>query len=209
MTDTIRVRRAQATGVVRLSDEEIGDAAVKNIHKLLTAESVATITEYGHQYGFRTSIIEFEKEALTITHDGGGSDNGWGALKLATFPEGRIWVFGAVGTLSSVDVSDSANVADAGSGDYSFGTAQTENATLDSSAVDLGPSAALIDPFASGVGSANASSVLASAALFDGTGTAKTINLNIVFDNGDVTTGDGSADIAGKLVLKWAYLADF
>ena len=26
MTDTVRVRRAQATGVVKLSDEQIGDA---------------------------------------------------------------------------------------------------------------------------------------------------------------------------------------
>lgn len=209
MTDTVRVRRAQATGVVKLVDEAVGDAAVKNDRKILTAESAATIAEYGSEYGLRTSIIEFSKTGLTITHDGGTSDNGWGALKLATFPKGRIWIHAVSGTLSNVDVSGSANVSDTGSGDYSFGTVQTANATLDSTAVDIGPSAALIDPFVSGVGSAAASSVLAAAALFDGTGTAKTINLNMAFDNTDVTTGDGAADIVGKVVVQWSFLADF
>jgi hypothetical protein len=67
---------------------------------------------------------------------------------------------------------------------------------------------ALIDPFVAGVGSANASSVLAAAALFDGTGTAKTINLNITFDDGDATDDD-TCDVTGKIVVQWSFLADF
>lgn len=206
MTDTVRVARAQATGVVKLVEEPIGDAAVKNIHKLLVPESVSSITEYGSQYGLRTSVIEFTKDDLSITSD--GSDGGWGTLKLATFPKGRIWVHGAVGTLSNVDVSDATDISDTGSGDYSFGTGGTSDTTLNGTAVDLGPSAALIDPFVSGVGSADSSSVLSSSDLFDGTGTAETINLNIALDNGDATD-DGDIAVTGKLIVQWSYLADF
>jgi len=207
MTDTVKVVRARATGVSKIKNEPLGDAAVKNVQKVLVPESVATVTEYGSEYGFRRSVIEFTKEDLLITKD--GLDGGWGTLKLATFPKGRIWVHGAVGTLSSVDVSGSDNIGDTGSGDYSFGTAATANTTLDGTAVDLAPSAALIDPFVAGVGSANASSVLAAGALFDGSSAAKTVNLNIKFDNGDVTTGNGAADVAGKITILWSYLADY
>jgi len=207
MTDTVKVVRARATGVSKIKNEPLGDAAVKNVQKVLVPESVATVTEYGSEYGFRRSVIEFTKEDLLITKD--GLDGGWGTLKLATFPKGRIWVHGAVGTLSSVDVSGSDNIGDTGSGDYSFGTAATANTTLDGTAVDLAPSAALIDPFVAGVGSANASSVLAAGALFDGSSAAKTVNLNIKFDNGDVTTGNGAADVAGKIAILWSYLADY
>lgn len=207
MSDTVKVVRSRATGIVKVKNEPLGDAAVKNDQKLIVAESAATITEYGSEYGFRRSVIEFTKEDLLVTKD--ASDGGWGTLKLATFPKGRIWVHGAVGTLSNVDVSDSDNIGDTGSGDYSFGTAATANTTLDGTAVDLAPSAALIDPFVAGVGSANASSVLAAGALFDGSSTAKTINLNIKFDDSDLSTGNGAADVVGKITILWSYLADY
>lgn len=206
MSDTIKVVRARATGVTKIKNETLGDAAVKNDQKLIVAESAATITEYGSEYGFRTSVIEFTKDDLAITSD--GSDGGWGTLKLGTFPKGRIWVYGATGTLSNVDVSDAADIGDTGSGDYSFGTGATANTTLDGTAVDLGPSAALIDPFVAGVGSANASSVLAAAVLLDGSSSAKTINLNIKFDNGDATD-DNEIVVTGKIIIQWSYLADY
>lgn len=207
MTDTVKVVRARSTGVTKIKNEPLGDAAVKNVQKILVPETVATVTEYGSEYGFRTSVIEFTKKDLLVTKD--ASDGGWGTLKLATFPKGRIWVHGAVGTLSNVDVSDSDNIGDTGSGDYSFGTATTANTTLDGTAVDLAPSAALIDPFVAGVGSANASSVLAAGALFDGSTTAVPVYLNMIFDAGDVTTGNGTADIVGKITIQWSYLADY
>ena len=207
MTDTVKIARARATGVAKFKNEPLGDSAVKNVQKLMVPETIASITEYGSEHGLRKSVIEFTKSGLTITKD--ASNGGWGTLKLATFPKGRIWVHGAVGTLSSVDVSGSDNIGDTGSGDYSFGTAATANTTLDGTAVDLAPSSALIDPFVAGVGSANASSVLAAGALFDGSSAAKTVNMNIKFDNGDVTTGNGEADVVGKITILWSYLADY
>jgi hypothetical protein len=60
-----------------------------------------------------------------------------------------------------------------------------------------------------GVGSANASSVLAAGALLDGSSTAKTINLNIKFDDSDLSTGNGAADVVGKITILWSYLADY
>jgi hypothetical protein len=208
MTDTVKVVRARGEGVVKIKNEPLGDAAVKNIQKLIVPEAVATVTEYGSEYGFRTSVIEFTKAANLVTR-AGDLDDGYGSLKLATFPKGRIWVHGAVGTLSNVDVSDSANIGDTGSGDYSFGTAATANTTLDGTAVDLAPSAALIDPFVAGVGAAAASSVLAAGALFDGSSAAIPIYLNMAFDAGDVTTGNGAADLAGKITIQWSYLSDY
>jgi hypothetical protein len=206
--DLIQTKRYKAPGVCKIADEILGPGATKNQYRLLVPESVFTVTEYGSDYGLRHSVIEFTKAAHLITRAGEGND-GHGNLKLATFPKGRIWVHGAVGTLTSVDVSDSANISDTGTGDYSFGTDATANCTLDGTNVDLGPSAALIDPFVSGVGSAHASSVLAAGALFDGSATATPVFLNIIFDAGDVTTGNGTADLVGKLIIKWSYLGDF
>ena len=208
MSDTVKVVRARATGVVKVKNEPLGDAAVKNIHKLIVPETVADVTEYGSEYGFRTSVIEFTKTGNLITR-AGASDDGYGSLKLATFPKGRIWIHGASGTLTSVDVSESDNIADTGSGDYSFGSTATADTTLDSTDVNFGPSAALIDPFVAGVGSANASSVLAAGALFDGSSTAVPVYLNMIFDAGDVTTGNGTADLVGKIIIQWSYLADY
>jgi hypothetical protein len=208
MSDTVKVVRARGEGVVKIKNEPLGDAAVKNIQKILVPESIATVTGYGGEYGFRTSVVEFTKGANLVTR-AGVSDDGYGSLKLATFPKGRIWIHGAVGTLSSVDVSGSANISDTGSGDYSFGTVATANTTLDGTAVNLGPSAALVDPFVSGVGAAATSSVLAAGALFDGSSIAIPIYLNMAFDAGDVTTGDGTADLAGKITIQWSYLSDY
>ena len=208
MTDTIQTARYRAPGVVRLADEPLGPGAVKNYYRLLVPEPVSVITEYGSDFGMRHSVIEFTKAAHLITRVGGDS-SGHGNLKLATFPKGRIWIHGAVGTLSNVDVSESANLSDTGSGDYAFGTVATADSTLSGTNINLGPSAALIDPFVSGVGSAHASSVLAAAALFDGSATATAVFLNIRFDAGDVTTGNGAADLTGKLIIKWSYLGDF
>lgn len=208
MTDTVKVVRARGEGVVKIKNEPLGDAAVKNIQKLIVPEAVATVTEYGSEYGFRTSVIEFAKAGNLITRAGEGND-GYGSLKLATFPKGRIWIHGASGTLTSVDVSDSDNISNDGSGDYSFGSAATDNTTLDSTSADMGPSAELIDPFVAGVGAAAASSVLAAGALFDGSTTAIPIYLNMAFDAGDVTTGDGAANLAGKITIQWSYLADY
>ena len=205
-TDTIQTARYRAPGVVRVADEPLGPGAVKNHYRLLAPESVSTITEYGSDYGMRHSVIEFHKADHLITRAGAG-DDGHGNLKLATFPKGRIWVHGAMGLLTLVDVSDSANISDTGSGDYSFGTVATANCTLDGTNVNLGPSAALIDPFVSGVGASHADSVLAAAAAFDGSGTAVPIFLNIIFDAGDVTTDDGAATLTGRLVIKWSYLS--
>lgn len=208
MADTVKVWRSKATSVVKIKNEPIGDAAVKNIQKLIVPEAVATITEYGSEYGFRTSVIEFAKAGNLITRAGVG-DDGYGSLKLATFPKGRIWVHGAVGTLSNVDVSESDNISDTGSGDYSFGSTATSDVTLNGTDVNLGPSSALVDPFSNGVGAAAESSVLAAGALFDGSTTAVPIYLNMAFDAGDVTTGNGAADLAGKITIQWSYLADY
>lgn len=208
MTDTVKIARARADGVTKIKNEIIGDSAVKNIAKLMVPETVSTITEYGSEYGLRTSIIEFTKSDLLVTRVAGDS-SGWATLKLATFPKGRIWIHGAVGTISRIDASGSANIAAAGSGDYSFGSTATVDSTLATTDVNMGPSAALIDPFVSSVGAANASSVLAAMALFDGSTTAVSVNLNLKIDAGDVTTGDGAADVAGKITIQWSYLAGY
>jgi hypothetical protein len=207
MADTVKVWRSKATSVVKIKNEPIGDAAVKNIQKLIVPEAVATVTEYGSEYGFRTSVIEFAKAANLVTRAGVDND-GYGSLKLATFPKGRIWVHGAVGTLSNVDVSESDNISDTGSGDYSFGSTATSDVTLNGTDVNMGPSAALND-FVAGVGAAAASSVLAAGALFDGSSAAIPIYLNMAFDAGDVTTGNGAADLAGKITIQWSYLSDY
>jgi len=204
MADTIQVTREISGNVVKLKNEVLGEGAVKNELRLMTPEAISSVVESGSDAGMRTSVITFAKTNQTITRLGG--DAGCAAVKIATFPKGRIRVFDTVGKITNITCTT--NVAADGSGDYAFGTTATEDATIDGTEINLGAKAALIDPFVLGVGASNANSVLSTSAQFDGTGTAVPVYLNVAIDAGDVTVGNGLATkIEGTLTVKWAYIS--
>jgi len=130
----------------------------------------------------------------------------FGGLKLFTFPEGRLLIMGCTANLSFVWTGEDIDAA--GSGDFSLGTTISSDATLAGTDVDLLPSSAMLDPFVLGVGTG--SGALVASAQLDGTSAAKTLNLNIIIDDADVS--DAASDVvlvSGTVTVTWVHLGDY
>lgn len=161
-----------------------------------------TAAEYGGGVVHKT-VLSLAATQVTVGNTTGVS---FGGLKLYDFPEGRILVLGVTADLD-FDWSGQDIAAD-GSGDFSLGTTITSDATLSTTDVDLLPSTALTDPFVAGVGEGKGA--LAASAQFDGTTTAKDLNLNLIIDDADVA--DGASDVvtvSGTVTVTWINLGDY
>lgn len=164
--------------------------------------ATVTVVERGNDVIHKT-ILTLASTPVTVANTTGAS---FGGVKLYDFPEGRIFVLGSVYSLGFVWTDE--DIAADGSGDFSLGTTITADATLNGTDVDLGPSTAMTDPFVLGVGAATGSA-LAAAAQFDGTATAKDLNLNIIIDDADVE--DAASDVvlaSGTVTVTWINLGD-
>lgn len=165
--------------------------------------STVTALEVGNSTVHKT-VLTLASTPVTVANTTGAS---FGGVKLYDFPEGRLLVLGVTASLGFVWTGES--IAAAGSGDYSLGTTITANATLDTTKVDLLPSTAMTDPAVLGVAAAT-SGALAASAQFDGTGTAKDLNLNIIIDDADVADGDSDTVLAsGTITVHWILLGDY
>lgn len=165
--------------------------------------STVSVVEYGNNVGHKT-VITLASTPVTVGNTTGAS---FGGVKLYDFPEGRLLIKGVTFSLGFVWTGE--DIAATGSGDYSLGTTITADATLNGTDVDLGPSTAMVDPFVGGVGTPT-SGALAASAQFDGTGTAKDLNLNIIIDDADVS--DGASDVvlaSGTITVSWENLGDY
>lgn len=177
-----------------------------------TAETVGAIVA-----GIGVTVAEsgfgtFRKTVLTLTDVpvlvGNTTAISFGGTKLYDFPTGRILVLGAIVDNITFDLTSALNVTpidDTMGGDVAFGTTLTEDSTLDGTDVDLIPSTS-IDPISGGI----AGAALAASAQFDGTTTAKEVNINIIIDDADVA--DGASDellVSGTLTIHWVLLGDY
>jgi hypothetical protein len=165
--------------------------------------STVSVVEYGVGDVIHKTVINFASTPVTVANTTGAS---FGNVKVYDFPEGRIGVLGATTSLSFNWAGT--DIAATGSGDFSFGTTGTADATLSTTDVDIIPSSAMLDPFVAGVGTGTGA--LAASAQFDGTSTAKDVYINIIIDDADVA--DGASDIVlvtGSLTVTWINLGDY
>jgi hypothetical protein len=133
---------------------------------------------------------------------------GFGGVKLYDWHPCRLWILGVTAYFDVITFG--ANILANGSGDYSLGTTITLDATLATTEVDLLPSSAMLDPFASSVGRSNVGTALAANVAFDGTSTAKDLNLNVLVDaaaQSDDTTAIVS--FTGEILVTWMDLGDY
>lgn len=171
------------------------------------------------------TLLTFTKLPFLVSNTSAIS---FGKLKLLTMPFGRFAICGGSCIFTSVNWAvnyqavQTTGVAGTvigagGSGDFSVGTTGTTDSTLNSTDVDIVASTALIDPFVLGVGSniATPGAVVNVPTEFDGSttttsGTAKTINLNVIVDDADVVdTNAGLMFLTGYLRLYTQFLGDF
>lgn len=163
--------------------------------------STVTLQETGAG-AFRSVILTLASTPVTVANTSGAS---FGGLKLYDFPNGRIYILGGSSNLTFTWTGES--IAAGGSGDYSLGTTITADATLSSTDVDIQASTAMLDPFVLGVGTG--SGVFAAPAAYDGTATAKDLNINIIIDDADVADGDSDTVlVSGSIRMAYVDFGD-
>jgi hypothetical protein len=166
------------------------------------AGTLISAIEYGEGVIHKT-VLTLTAAEVTVGNTTGIS---FGGRKIYDFPEGRILVLGVVTNLAVVWTGEDIDAG--GSGDMSLGTVVANDATLDSTHVDLMPSTAMTDPFVLGVGACKGA--LAASAQIDGTTTAKDVFVNIIVDDTDVA--DGASDVVkltGTITISWINLGDY
>ncbi len=162
-----------------------------------------TVTEKGDGVSHQT-VLTFTNAPVAVTR-AGGDDSGWGALKIYDFPECHLLILAAQVNLAISVVGD-ANIDNAGSGDFSLGTTGTADNALGGTEVDILASSGMTDPFVTGLGGVVA--VTSASVQFDGSAAAKDLYFNVIFDAGDVTTGNGTALFNGAITLTWINIGD-
>ena len=133
----------------------------------------------------------------------------YGGLKIYDFPAGAIMTVGA--TVDLVTTLSSAGVDATWEGDFGLGTVACDNdATLTSTEDDILPTTAIAVSTAS-VGAITGQSTAAENVVFDGTGTAKDLILNILVDDADhdVTSTPCNILCAGTVTFHWINLGDY
>jgi len=129
--------------------------------------------------------------------------------KIFDFPETRMWVVGCVATLQQKTTSTLASTLNASStGAIALGTGTTASTTLNGTAADFLPSTAFTSSATVNVAGTAVSGVLAAAAFFDGTGTAKDLYLNTAYATTGDVDGDATQTISGTIVITWLNLGD-
>lgn len=131
---------------------------------------------------------------------------------LATLGEGEVMFMGAVADLQLARGKGSATgLSDTWNGDFGVGTVAADNgATLATTEQDLIPTTSTPAAVAAATTAKGISTSTEAPKIFDGTATAKTINLNILVDDGDqdVTTVPSSILVSGDLTVTYVVLGD-
>lgn len=131
------------------------------------------------------------------------------STKIYDFPECRMYVIGAVATLQQKTTSALASTLNASvTGSIGVGTAAASATTLATTMVDIIPATAFTSSATVNVAGTAVSAVLASPAVFDGTGTAKDLYLNTAYATTTDVDGNATQTISGTIVITWCNLGD-
>lgn len=152
----------------------------------------------------------FHQTVLTITQlaQAIADATSWAGTEIYDFPEGRIHILGCVATLAPRTTSAIASTIKSGVGGVvGLGTTTATKIAIDTTMVDLMPSKITVNSTVINVAAAAVAEVLAAAAVFDGTGTAKKMFLNSAVAAADIDA-DGTMDWTGTVRVTWCNLGD-
>lgn len=183
-----------------------------NVGAINSASSGYVIADELGNSVLHQTLLSFQ--ALPVT-TGNTTGISFGSKRVYDFPGGLLWVPSVTAYFNLITFNTvagvSGDIGGGGSGDYSLGTTPADDGTLTAADVDLLPSSAMLDPFVAGVGSSNAGSKLAAAAFFDGTSSAKSMYLNCLIDDADVSDAASGDNVyfTGWVRATWIWLGDY
>lgn len=155
-----------------------------------------TATEYGDG-SFHKTVLKCTAKSISTDDVAGSGANAH--CTLYTFPKGAIVISGAFVNMSCSRVAT--GIAANADGDVAIGTviADTTGTPLSSTEVDIMPNTAIAQ-LVTGAGVIHGQK--AAASYHDGTTTAKTAYLNILFDDAD-SSADDHLLVTGTVTLYW------
>ena len=165
---------------------------------------IGVTAKHVHIPGYVQTTLTLDNVAQTVVN---GTE--YQGTKIFDFPETRMWVVGVVATLKQKTTSALASTLNASStGAIALGTATASSTTLNGTMADFLPSTAFTSSATVNVAGTAVSGVLAAAAFFDGTGTAKDLYLNTAYATTGDVDGDATQTISGSIVITWLNLGD-
>lgn len=171
------------------------------------AGSGVSLTEYGAGGIHQTSFVI---TAMPLTILNAVAINQASGLKIYDFPEGRLLILGATGTIAETTTSALAgSLTTAKSCRWGVGTTIGVNATLATTEQDLIPVTAITSSATINVAGAASSAALAASAQFDGTATAKDAYLNFSVPTDGDLAGDATITLTGTINITWVLLGDY
>ena len=189
---TMNATTAAVTGALTLSE-------AASVGAVAGASAVATSIP-----GVFMTTIAFTARALAVT-----DALAYAGTKVFDFPEGRIYILGAIGSLRFGISTDPTTTINASADlDWSLGTVTASSITLASTMVDLIPK---VDaPLAAAQTTLNTATAgtLAAAAFFDGTVTPVDAFLNVSFPTNTQIDADGTLAVTGTISLLWGRVGD-
>ena len=164
--------------------------------------SGATVVEYGDGIVHK-SVFTFNK-SITLTDTSGAGT--CGSFKFYDLPEGAIEILGVVVDLDGSSASGSTHGLNADAdGDFAIGTAACNVGALASTEADVVASTEIAQ-FATTMGPIHGQN--AAVTYFDGTGTAKDLYLNVIFDDAD-SSGNDTLLVTGTVTVYWINRGDY
>jgi hypothetical protein len=134
----------------------------------------------------------------------------YASQKLFDFPEGRILILGAVGSIQWATTSAQAGtINDDASLTWSLGSAAASNIVLSGAMIDQLPKTTKVLSADIDVLNTESNAALAAAAQFDGTGTPLAAYLNVGFETNTQIDANGTLEATGEIVIHWIHLGDY
>ncbi len=162
----------------------------------------STVTADENQPVIHTTVLTCVATPIAITDDAGVAQ--YGGVKIYSFPEGLIEVFGAV-IDGAVTLGDTGTITNTWAGGVALGTVEgTTGATLVSTEANI---LSENDVAAATLKVATVDAVSTVNSIHDGTGGAKDVYLNLVVDD-SVTHTSGTGTFTGTVTLVWALIGD-
>lgn len=161
-----------------------------------------TTIQHGAAGSWQQTKLTFA--ALSITMTDATTNGSHGTATIATFPAGRIAIWGASADLTTL--AGAGGIGDTASVVMSVGSAAvgTDNATLTATEADVIPSTAAT--LAAGAGAMASGSATAQAAtVFDGSSTPLDLHLNVAVPDAG-SSADDTLAVTGDIFITWSWL---